>query len=218
MAAAIGFRLFTSRDFRLGCGVFFRRWLRRLLLAPILIVVLAALGYALAGPLLTVRSEVTSADLIIVLGGETPRRVEAAVDLYRRGVAKYFIVSGSGDAPIIRRYLREAGVPADVILLEELSATTRENAKLTAPLLEKMHVRRAVLVTSWFHTRRALACFQAASPEVEFHPVPAFYTWQNYTSPHWERFKGVYREYAKLLGYWVGYGISPFVRAPKSGE
>jgi uncharacterized SAM-binding protein YcdF (DUF218 family) len=196
--------------------VFIRRFLRRLLLIPALVAGVVALGYGFADSLLTVRSPVASADLIIVLGGETPRRVQAAVDLYQRGVAKYFLVSGGGDAPIIRRYLREAGIPAEAILLEELSATTRENAKFTAPMLEKMHVRRAVLVTSWFHTRRALACFQAAAPGVEFHPVPAFYTWENYASPRWERFKGVYREYAKLLGYWVGYGISPFVKAPRA--
>jgi len=174
-------------------------------------------GYGLAPSILTVTSNARTADVIIILGGETPKRAARGAELFRQGAAKRILVTGEGDAPIIRRHLIRAGVPAEAILIEEQSVTTQENAVLTAPILRRLQVRKALLVTSWFHTRRAWACFHHYAPDVEFHCVPSEYSWAAYRSPRLARFVGLYREYGKLAGYWLRHGIPPFVGSAQWG-
>ena len=69
----------------------------------------------------------------------------------------------------MRNELLQLGVPAERILLEASSQTTREEAVLIAPMLRAMSVTRIVLVTSDIHMRRSLGAFRA----VGLDPVPA---------------------------------------------
>jgi uncharacterized SAM-binding protein YcdF (DUF218 family) len=72
------------------------------------------------------------------------------------------------EASLMRGILeKELGVP--VRWAEDRSRNTRENAQLSAALLERDGVKRVVLVTHGFHMRRARAEFVAAGLEV----VPA---------------------------------------------
>ena len=89
--------------------------------------------------------------------GERPER---AAELFKEHAAPRIIVSGFGDCEINRRILLKAGVPANAIQLEDRSRTTRENAGFTIQLLRAENVHRVILVTSWYHSRRALACFE----------------------------------------------------------
>jgi len=188
-------------------------WRVSLVAASALLATLLAVSLAMAFPraFLLVEGEEREADLIIVLGGETLARAELCADLHRKGAARHIIVSGAGDGPVIAHELRTAGVPAGAIFVERDSVSTFENARLTAPLLERMHVRRAFVVTSWFHTRRALACFQRASPKVRFIAVAAPFEWPTAR----ERWRGLAREYAKLLGYWIAHGVPPWTLPPE---
>jgi len=58
-----------------------------------------------------------------------------------------------------RRLLLEAGVPASVIQIEGKSTTTRENAEFTLKLMRAEKFQSAILVTSWYHSRRSLKTF-----------------------------------------------------------
>ena len=120
------------------------------------------------------------------------------------------IVSGRGDGEINRQLLIEDGVPADVIELETQSRTTRENAELTVKLLRKAKATRVILVTSWYHSRRALESFRHYAPEIKFYSRPSYiaYARADWSGRRFER--RVYLEYPKLLGYWIGYGVCPF--------
>jgi uncharacterized SAM-binding protein YcdF (DUF218 family) len=175
-------------------------------------VVVAGLLFLLLGArlVLTVSAPPSPADVILVLGGETPRRSAKAADLFKAGLAPRIVVSGGGDATIIRRYLIQEGVPADRITIEDRSTTTWENALFVAPLLRSHNARRVLLVTSWFHTRRATGTFRRAAGDLRFSPVAAEYSWAAYNSPWWEQTKDVAREYAKLAAYAVRYRVSPF--------
>jgi uncharacterized SAM-binding protein YcdF (DUF218 family) len=66
------------------------------------------------------------------------------------------------------------------------------------------------LIISWFHSRRALACFQKVAQEIKFISLP---TVEDRPSVHpltkRERWRFLY-EYVKLAGYTVRYGINPF--------
>ncbi|MBT9395166.1 YdcF family protein [Hymenobacter sp. NST-14] len=136
-----------------------------------------------------------SADAGILLTGITKTRksphdrvyVQQSADrllhtlwLYRAGRIRRIIVSGGSGAleplPGARSEARElytllrlAGVPDSVILLEERSRNTRENARFTNELLARHpDIRSTVLITSAFHLRRAEGCFA----KVGLHPVP----------------------------------------------
>lgn len=146
------------------------------------------------------------ADVIVVLGGESGQRVIGAAELYHQGVAPKVFVTGSGDGGLIVRRLGMAGVPDAAC--ESQSRSTYENAVLTKKALEASHPRSVMLVTSWFHSRRALAVFRDVWPEVTFgvHPV---YAGATFTA----RFRiyemgYIFSEYVKTLWYMVRYGIA----------
>ena len=105
------------------------------------------------------------ADVIVVLGGMAPERVDMAVDLYRKGVAPVVIVSG--DSGIILKAL-EGRIPAEAIRHENAATSTWQNARFTEPVLRQTGAKQVVIVTSWYHARRALLVFQHRMPDIRF--------------------------------------------------
>jgi hypothetical protein len=122
---------------------------------------------------LTVDSGPVKADALVVLGGLPDRAVRAA-ELFKRGDAPLVICTGYGDARANESYLTNSGVPAADVLLESKSHSTRENAEFSIPLLRQMGARRVIIVTSWFHSRRALACFEHYAPDIRFYSRPSY--------------------------------------------
>lgn len=183
------------------------RWLVALLLAVAL-----AGGAALFFPqhLLLVESGPVTADVLVVLGGgQNSERARYAVELYRAGAAPRILCSGLGDCEANVSLLKRAGVPAAAILRENQSRNTRENAQLAIPLLRRLGARRVIIVTTWYHSRRALACFEHYGPDLKFFSRPSYFGW---TGPDWHShgIKTYIRaEYFKTLGYWILYGVCP---------
>lgn len=181
-----------------------------LIIAAALLYYAGALGAA--EQLLVVRSPAAAADAIVVLGGDGPRRAAQAAKLYADGIAPRVVVSGDGDCLFIREAMMREGVPDSAISTECESRTTWENAQRTAPILAAMGVERAVLVTSWYHSRRALASFITAVPAVQWMSRPAERQ-QSLWDLAWEIDGGkIAKEYPKLAGYLIRYGADPFVR------
>jgi uncharacterized SAM-binding protein YcdF (DUF218 family) len=102
-------------------------------------------------------------------------RVLHTLLLYRRGnIGKIIISGGSGailkkestEAAELKKVLLLSGVPDSVILVEDKSRNTRENALFTKKLLAKHpEIRKTILITSAFHMRRAEGCFRKAGLE-----------------------------------------------------
>jgi len=65
----------------------------------------------------------------------------------------------------MRDELLRRGVPEEVIVSERASLNTRDNARLTAPLLRARSARRLLLVTQPLHLRRAARAFRGAGLE-----------------------------------------------------
>jgi uncharacterized SAM-binding protein YcdF (DUF218 family) len=106
--------------------------------------------------------------------------------------------------------LIEAGVPSGFIETENESRTTKENAIDAVRLLRKQGAHRVIIVTSWYHSRRALACFEHYGPELQFFSRPSYFAYQQ---TDWSRQKirhRIYLEYPKVVGYWMCYGVRPF--------
>jgi uncharacterized SAM-binding protein YcdF (DUF218 family) len=121
------------------------------------------------------------ADAIVILGGGTtgrhPEQPEVEITasggrllhgfrLYRAGKAPLLLLSGDGltpgdsEAAQMASVLREWGVPAEALLLEERSRNTHENAVESVALAARRGLRRLLLVTSAFHMTRALGLFR----------------------------------------------------------
>lgn len=161
-----------------------------------------------AGWVLVVPDDVRHADVILVLGGDGPPRAAHAAALFRAGLASRVLVSGDGDCLSIRDAMVAGGVPIGAVLVECWSGSTFENAAFSAPILAQLDIGSALLVTSWFHMRRALACLSGAAPNVQWAAASA--------PPAPNSLIGIFsdaglviREVAKLAWYAWRYGIVP---------
>lgn len=125
---------------------------------------LAAVGIYLSSP----RDNLRKSDLIVaVSGGDTRARAEEAAKLYLEGWAPRILFSGAAldpesrsNADAMREIAVEVGVPPDMILVEEESYNTRENAVLSSQLVEALEHERIILVTSPYHQRRTYIEFR----------------------------------------------------------
>ena len=188
-----------------------RKWILRVALAlAALLLALAAAAFFLPQKVLCVDSGPVKADAIVVLGGGLGERPERAAELFKEHAAPRIIISGLGDCEINRRILLKAGVPAGAIQLEGKSRTTRENAEFTIQLFRADNTHRVILVTSWYHSRRALGCFEHYAPEIQFYSRPSYFAFARADWPHKKVEHRIYLEYAKLAGYWLCYGVRPF--------
>jgi uncharacterized SAM-binding protein YcdF (DUF218 family) len=188
-----------------------QKWLVKITLVLLVLwLLLAVAALVFPQPFLCVDSGPVKADVIVVLGGGSHERPERAAELFKEQVAPRILISGLGDYEINRRRLLAAGVPATTIELETQSRTTRENAQFTVKLLREQKLKRVILVTSWYHSRRALACFRHHAPEITFYSRPSYFASARADWSHNRIGQRIRLEYLKLLGYWVRYGVCPF--------
>lgn len=99
------------------------------------------------------------------------RRVNRAVELFRRGLAPALVLSGGGrgstaEAEIMRRCALARGVPESALLVEPYSRDTLGNARETARLLCARGWRRVILVSDATHLPRATLLFHLAGVDV----------------------------------------------------
>ncbi|HEY5695630.1 MAG TPA: YdcF family protein [Candidatus Saccharimonadales bacterium] len=132
----------------------------------------------------------TADAIVAVSGGDTTARAREAIQLYKNGWAPKLVFSGAAqdksgpsNAAAMRREAQAAGVPTDDIILEEYSATTKQNAENTQSIFAEHNIKSVILVTSAYHQRRASLEFNARSDGVSVrnHPVPQDDQW----SPLW---------------------------------
>lgn len=150
------------------------------------------------------------ADALIVLGGEPLARPQEAARLYREGMAPLVFVSGVGDHMESRRILIRNGVPDAAIRIEPDSFSTFTNALYLKPLLRSDGIRTALIVTSPFHTRRALATFRRVVPDVLFGVTDASIGWWSRPEGQGDVNRFAEVEFLKTAEYWLIYGIAPF--------
>lgn len=107
---------------------------------------------------------------IVVLGGDSVfgDRVRHAVELYRRGWATRIILSGMtlranfNETVLMEREAITLGVPKEsLILLDHNARSTIEEGLALRELLSQEKIRRVIIVTSNFHTRRARMILRA---------------------------------------------------------
>ena len=191
--------------------VLLRKFIFRILLAIVLAATWAAVVVIYyPEKILCVDSGKATADIIIVLGGGSHERPERAAELFKAHAAPRILLTGEGDDEINRQILIKDGVPASAIEVEGKSRTTKENAEFSLVRLRAEKIHSAILVTSWYHSRRALKTFEHFGPEIKFVSRPSYFAFE---AADWKKLgiqKRMRLEFLKLPGYWVRYGVNPF--------
>lgn len=172
-------------------------------------ITLGAAAFLFPRQVLTLDSGETKADVLVVLGGGDGR-AERAAELFKQGEAPAVLVTGYGDCKSNVQVLEREGVPASVITQEPKALSTLENATLSIPLLRSMGAHRVILVTSWYHSRRAVACFEHFAPDMKFYSRPSYVEDQTWRLNRAGYSKHVNIEYAKIIVYLFRHGVWPF--------
>lgn len=159
-------------------------------------------GLLLAPRLLLVEGPVRSADAIVLLGGDDGSRATRAAELFHQGYAPVIIITG--DWEMRPEELVRLGVPSAAILVEDKAQSTAENAEFTLRMMQQRGWSRALVVTSWWHTRRARWCLERYGRDIEWSVQP---TWQTpeiaakWGSPT----PAILKEYIKFAWYLARY-------------
>lgn len=152
-------------------------------------------------------------DVIVVLGaglnrdlspspGEV-RRATRAAELWKAGYAPVIICSGGyaqwatrSEATGCAQVLRANGVPEDVIVLEERSRSTEENAVYSHEIMQARGWNTAVVVSDGYHLLRATWIFSAEGVSFTTSPAaqPPFFNLlsslaREVVALHWQVFK-----------------------------
>ena len=179
---------------------------------------------------LIVKKSLEKADAILVLGGSSTyiERTRKAAELYKNGVAPKIFLTNDGEQdgwnsqekrnPYFyeraRWELIAQGVPAECIeVLPEIVEGTQDEAVLFAKTMRQQNLKRVLLVTSAYHTRRTLSVFGKvlqnnidaveigiASPPTGLQTPTESYWWLR--PKGWQFVAG---EYLKIVYYWVYY-------------
>ena len=132
-------------------------------LAAVLLITFALV----AGRILIVDAPQPS-DLILVLAGETDRRPAHALELLHQGYGKHVLIDVPADTRIYefsqldlaQKYVRDLPDSAAVSICPIHGLSTREETRDVEKCLIAENVASILIVTSDFHTRRALSIFR----------------------------------------------------------
>ncbi len=161
-------------------------------------------------------------DAIFLPGGSHPEQPEYAAELYRKGYAKWLIPSGGvsvkrdrwpgvrlkadiyngdyrSDCEFFTDVFVKNGVPANVIIGEDKSRHTRDNAFLSRMVVDEkgIEIKTALIVCKAFHARRCLMLYQMAFSNTTFYVCPV--VCMGITKDNWYKSEqGIYRVLGEL--------------------
>jgi hypothetical protein len=135
------------------------------------VVLAVAVFLANAGKMLVVDAPEHS-DVIVVLAGETDRRPARAVELLSQGYGQKIILNVPARARVYEfselqlaeKYVQDLPQAAAIRICPIEGLSTRDEARDAQKCLALEDGRRVLLVTSDFHTRRALSIFRHEIP------------------------------------------------------
>jgi uncharacterized SAM-binding protein YcdF (DUF218 family) len=106
-------------------------------------------------------------------GGGTMERLVTAARLQRRLNIPILVSGGNvyndndiAVAPVAARFLVDLGIPPDMILIEDKSRDTYENALFSKGICGREGYGHPILVTTGYHMKRALYCFEMVGKDL----------------------------------------------------
>ncbi|MEW6108970.1 MAG: YdcF family protein [Nitrospirota bacterium] len=167
-----------------------------------------------AGEYIYHKDELKPADVIVVLAGEETERVEYGVGLFKEGWSrKDRIIMAGGPvvwkyswASLMKKHAEHLGLAEKVILLEDKSRSTEEDAKFTKEILSRNGYKSIILVTSPYHSKRAYKIFsRVMGKDIKIISAPVAKSWFSFDE-WWKRRRDrayVLNEYSKFVWLWI---------------
>ncbi len=194
-----------------------------LLLAGLLIFQ-TPLAWLLAEPL-RVKQQLRLSDAIVVFAGGVgeagepgesyQERVQQAIRLYQQGYAPMLVlVSGDtwtfDEVDVMRALAKDLGVPPEKLITEEAVSNTADYVRQVGRLAQTQGWKSVLLVTSPYHSRRALLTFRKLAPGLQVshasEPVSRYYDRSGQRGITPEQLKSLLHEAAGILFYcWKGW-------------
>jgi DUF218 domain len=148
----------------------------------ILVLVLALLWLVARSAKLLVVNDPQRSDVILVLAGETDRRPARALELMQQGYAKHVVLNVPANAEVYGgTYLQLAQnwigsqPQADFLSVCPIQGLSTKAESLDADqCLRRLNAHSVLIVTSDYHTRRALSEFRKELPQYTFHVAAAY--------------------------------------------
>jgi len=163
-------------------------------------------GFALnAGRMLVIDQPRTS-DVILVLAGETEHRPARALQLLGEGYTRKIVIDVPAEGQVYefsllqlaRRYVENLPQKASISICPIEGLTTKDEVREAEQCLAREGAKSVLIVTSDFHTRRALHIFQKEIPGISF-SVAAVQDSTQFGTRWW-----AHRQWAKtLLDEWL---------------
>lgn len=154
------------------------------------------------------------ADIAVVLAGDQfGRRILQGAQLVEQGYVPRVLMSGPpgfygfSEAQLAIAFAVKHGYPERWFAgFEHKGLSTREEATALVPELRRRKVRRVLVVTSDYHTRRAGNAFRSAGPDLNVRVIAA--PDEFFERGKWWRSrqgqKAVFLEWAKTIATWFG--------------
>jgi hypothetical protein len=163
----------------------------------VILVILFALASQAARVLVVDRPE--KSDAIVVLAGETQARPERGLELLRQGMAPHVFLDAEGRnlvydqklVDIAQKYANSLPDANQVSVCPILGFSTTAESDDINRCLQPLGAHRILIVTSEFHTRRALMTLRHRLPQYQFSVAAARNPWE-YGEKWWTN-----REWAK---------------------
>lgn len=148
--------------------------LRRIAIFFVILFLLLVAGRK-AGSFLVVDNPKPS-DVILVLAGETKVRPERALELLSQGYAPRIILDVPTNASIYdfseiqlaEKYIHDLPQASWISVCPILGLSTKAESKDAEICIKREGGKRVLIVTSGFHTRRALSVFRREVPEFSY--------------------------------------------------
>ena len=170
--------------------------------------------------LLDAEGKLSPAKAIVVLGGglrsdgnmgiSTQERIDYGITLFEQELGSFLIlsggdgVSGHTEAEEMYKAALKDGVPPKMMIKESRSSSTYENAVYTRKILLRYGIDDdVILVTSPYHMRRALYCFNRL--HIKALPAPVKGS-EIYTYGFYQDLRNMHlllHEYLALFYYWL---------------
>ena len=173
--------------------------MKKLRTVLIVLIALALFLFSTSGHFLIVNRP-QHADAIVVLAGETDRRPALGLQLLQQGYAPRMVLDVPANAKIYdetmlqisQQYVRELPQAQSVIICPIYGLSTKAESQDVSQCLRTLGVHSVLVVTSDYHTRRALSTFRHELPGMQI-SVAAATDPQQFGGAWWQ-----HRQWAKL--------------------
>ena len=169
--------------------------------------------------------EKIKADAAIVLGASVwkdkpspvfAERIKHGIRLYKNGQVDYLIFTGGlsegdilSESAAARQYAIDQGIPAEKILIEEVSTNTHQNLVQACKLMQARQLHNVMIVSDPLHMKRAMTM----ANELHLNAIPASTPTSRYIS--W-RAKGQSLLYESF--FYVKHGLTGKASTPCSAD